>query len=329
MSPRACPWISANSPGPRWLVALVLCVTLSVAGVRGESGPLQNARALYDSASFDEALAILDRLATAQPEADVEEVQRYRALCLLALNRPADAQTAIETVLSRNPMYSLPESDAPPRMHAAFTQARRRLLPKVTEQLYASAKLTFDRKDYALAATQFSDLLRFLDEPDARDLAAVKEYRTLAVGFRDLSVAAQASLAKAVSPPPVAVPGVAPNTPVAPPAAVPSVAANTSVAPPAPSASPAGVLVAPVIIRQQMPLWLGMNEFLPRGGRGKVRVIVDEQGNVEEARIVESVHTVYDALLLSATRTWKYEPAKLDGKPVRYMKLIEVVLSPR
>ena len=82
----------------------------------------------------------------------------------------------------------------------------------------------------------------------------------------------------------------------------------------------------PVIIRQQMPLWMGMTEFLPRGGRGRVRIIINDQGSVEEARIVESVHTVYDALLLSATRTWKYEPATLDGKPVRYVKLIEVVL---
>jgi hypothetical protein len=44
--------------------------------------------------------------------------------------------------------------------------------------------------------------------------------------------------------------------------------------------------------------------------------------------VVESVHPIYDALLLSAARTWKYEPAKLDGKPVRYVKLIEVVLKP-
>jgi TonB family protein len=72
-----------------------------------------------------------------------------------------------------------------------------------------------------------------------------------------------------------------------------------------------------------------MAQLLPRGGRGTVRIIVNEQGGVEEARMVESVHTVYDALLLSAARTWKYEPATLDGKPVRYMKLIEVVLKPQ
>ena len=88
------------------------------------------------------------------------------------------------------------------------------------------------------------------------------------------------------------------------------------------------MLVPPVILRQQMPLWLAMKDLLPRGKRGQVRVIIDDQGNVEEARVVESVHPAYDALLLSAARTWKYEPATLDGKPVRYVKLIEVVLKP-
>ena len=201
-------------------------------------------------------------------------------------------------------------------MRAAFSEVRRRLLPKVTEQLYTSAKLSFDRKEYAVASTQFSDLLRFLDEPDARELPSLKEFRTLATGFRDLSVAAQvpvpAPVAKA-EPPPVSPP----------PPAQPAPSSPSPASPPPPAG---GVLVPPVIVKQQMPLWLSQSQFLPRGGRGRIRIIVDEQGNVEEARIVDSVHTVYDALLMSATRTWKYEPATLDGKPVRYVKLIEVVL---
>ena len=206
MSLRAWRWTTESDVSPRWLLALVVCLTLGLAGAHAQAGPsLQEARALYDAASFDEALTVLDRLARAEPETDVEDVQRYRALCLLALNRTAEAQTAIEIVLSRDPLYKLSEGDAPPRMRAAFSDVRRRLLPKVTEQLYTSAKLTFDRREYALAATQFSDLLRFLDEPDARELPSLKEFRTLAAGFRDLSVAAQAPVAKA-EPPPAAAP---------------------------------------------------------------------------------------------------------------------------
>src|SRR4051794_5420084 len=207
MNLRAWRWISKNDVSPGWLFVWLVCLTLGLAGAHAQSGSsLQDAKALYDSASFDEALTILDRLARTQPEADVEDIQRYRALCLLALNRTADAQTAIEMVLSRDPLYKLSEGDAPPRMRAAFSEVRRRLLPKVTEQLYASAKLSFDRKEYALASTQFSDLLRFLDEPDARELPSLKEFRTLATGFRDLSVAAQSTVAKA-EPPPAPSPG--------------------------------------------------------------------------------------------------------------------------
>ena len=160
MNLRAWRWTSKNDVSPRWLVAWLVCLTLGLAGAHAQSGStLQDAKALYDSASFDEALTVLDRIARTQPEADVADVQRYRALCLLALNRTADAQTAIEVVLSRDPLYKLSEGDAPPRMRAAFSEVRRRLLPKVTEQLYTSAKLSFDRKEYALATTQFSDLL--------------------------------------------------------------------------------------------------------------------------------------------------------------------------
>jgi TonB family protein len=319
---------------------------LAIAGAQSGAS-LENAKALYNSASFDEALTVLDRLGGAQPDVDVEEVQRYRALCLLALNRTAEAQNAIEVVFSRDPLYRLAEGDAPPRMRAAFTEVRRRLLPKVTEQLYASAKLSFDRKEYALAATQFKDLLTFLEDADAKSLPSLKEFRTLATGFRDLSVAAAPAVA-AIKPDPApsaAVPSAAPppaatvteaagKTPSKPviapqgsPAPSPSAGASVAAAGPASGAAP-GVLVPPVILRQQMPLWLAMKDLLPRGKRGQVRVIIDDQGNVEEARVVESVHPAYDALLLSAARTWKYEPATLDGKPVRYVKLIEVVLKP-
>ena len=338
----------------RLLIVFLAWLTCGLAAASAQSGvTLENAKALYDSASFDEALTVLDQLGSAQPETNVEEVQRYRALCLLALNRTAEAQNAIEVVFSRDPLYKLAEGDAPPRMRAAFTEVRRRLLPKVTEQLYASAKLSFDRKEYALAATQFTDLLTFLEDADAKSLPSLVEFRTLATGFRDLSAAAApVSAAKKPEPPVVPVAAAAkrpePAAPVVAAAKKPEPAAPVSVAAvstaptaatvqntagpaaaaPAVVQNAAGVLVPPVTLMQQMPLWLGMRELLPRGNKGMVRVIIDEQGNVEEARVVQSVHAVYDALLLSAARTWKYQPAKLDGKPTRYVKVIEVVLKP-
>jgi hypothetical protein len=322
--------------------AILVWLVLGLASAGAQSNqPLDDAKTLYDSASFDEALQLLDGLGRTQPETNVEEVQRYRALCLLALNRTSDAQKAIEIVFSRDPLYRLSPGEAPPRMQAAFAEVRKRLLPSVTEQLYASAKLSFDRKEYTLAATQFQDLLTFLDDEDAKSLPSLKEFRMLATGFHDLSASAAAvNVAKSNPPAPAPVPAPsepppAPQTNARATAANQIVPANQGPAP-APAAasqvvteeSAGGVLQPPVVLKQQMPIWVASRTLLPKGSTGKLRLIIDERGNVEDAKMVESVHSVYDALLISATRLWKYEPAKLDGKPVRYAKMIQIVLNP-
>lgn len=307
------------------LLSVILTSLILAAGSAGAQAgsPLENAKALYDSASFDEALAVLDNLGRTQPETDVEEVQRYRALCLLALNRTPEAQSAIEIVFSRNPMYKLSEGEAPPRMEAAFNEVRRRLLPKVTEQLYASAKLSFDRKEYPVAATQFENLLTFLEDADAKSLPSLKEFRTLATGFHDLSAsAAPVAVAKTASPP-ASAPPVTAAGPVQPAANNPKAPNSSAV-----SEGPPGVLQPPVAVKQQMPPWSGPKTAVSRAYNGKLRVIIDEQGNVEEARVVEPVNSIYDLLLVSAARTWKYEPARMDGKPVRYAKMIDIVIRP-
>ena len=322
--------------------AILVWLILGLASASAQSNqPLDDAKTLYDSASFDEALQLLDGLGRTQPETDVEEVQRYRALCLLALNRTNDAQKAIEIVFSRDPLYRLSPGEAPPRMQAAFAEVRKRLLPSVTEQLYASAKLSFDRKEYTLAATQFRDLLTFLDDDDAKSLPSLKEFRMLATGFHDLSASAAAvnvakSNAPAPAPPPAEpTPAPVPQTNARATAANQIVPANQG-PPPAQAAasqvlteeSAGGVLQPPVVLKQQMPIWIASRTLLPKGSTGKLRLIIDERGNVEDAKMVESVHSVYDALLISATRLWKYEPAKLDGRPVRYAKMIQIVLNP-
>jgi hypothetical protein len=36
----------------------------------------------------------------------------------------------------------------------------------------------------------------------------------------------------------------------------------------------------------------------------------------------------YDKLVLNATRTWQYQPASLNGVPVRFRKMVQVSLVP-
>ena len=41
----------------------------------------------------------------------------------------------------------------------------------------------------------------------------------------------------------------------------------------------------------------------------------------------ESVHPMFDSELMSMGREWRYQPATLQGKPVRYRKMIQINVS--
>ena len=58
--------------------------------------------------------------------------------------------------------------------------------------------------------------------------------------------------------------------------------------------------------------------------RGLLEVIVDEQGRVTGLTIRLSLHPMYDAMLISAARDWRYKPATVAGTPVKFRKLIQV-----
>ena len=61
--------------------------------------------------------------------------------------------------------------------------------------------------------------------------------------------------------------------------------------------------------------------------RGLVEVVIDEQGRVVAMTMRQSLHPAYDALILSAARDWKYQPARYDGQPVRFRRLISVAVK--
>ena len=64
-----------------------------------------------------------------------------------------------------------------------------------------------------------------------------------------------------------------------------------------------------------------------RSGRGILEVVVSEKGEVESSNLRQSVNPVYDKLILSASRNWKYQPAMRDGQPVKYLKVIQITLE--
>ena len=102
-------------------MTLVLLVAM-LSAVGGEESFVA-ARELYASAAYEDALKILDSLPANRTAEDIKATEQYRALCLLALGRAAEAETAIAAVIIRDPTYR-PRSDVSPRVRTAFTDVR-------------------------------------------------------------------------------------------------------------------------------------------------------------------------------------------------------------
>ena len=64
----------------RLFCAFVICLFAAATGARAQSNQLDDAKTLYDSASFDEALQLLDNLGRTQPERLRDRRRRYRTL---------------------------------------------------------------------------------------------------------------------------------------------------------------------------------------------------------------------------------------------------------
>jgi hypothetical protein len=41
-----------------------------------------------------------------------------------------------------------------------------------------------------------------------------------------------------------------------------------------------------------------------------------------------SVNSTYDKMAVAAARTWRYVPAKVDGTPVKFKKVVQVTVRP-
>ena len=297
------------SPSSAWIGTLVAMIVLTAASVRSQDADLAAARDLYASAAYDDALSMLNRLRAADhPASQSRAIEQYRAFCLLALGRAADAEQAIEAVVAAEPSYHPSDSDVSPRVRSAFTTVRRRMLPAIIQQKYAQAKAAFDRKDFAAAADGFSQVLVALADQDVASDATqppLSDLRTLAVGFEELA-------AKAAAPPPP------PPAPVVAPAPPP---------PPMPAriySSDDPNVVAPAILNQVLPMFPGQI-LIPRTGR--IEVVIDESGAVESAVMAETVTPVYDGLALRAARNWRYKPATVNGVPVKFRKLVQITVK--
>jgi TonB family protein len=281
--------------------ALVLVMSAPVAAfAQGVDDALKRAKDLYASASYEEALQLLDTLKDSTPST---EASAYSVFCLVALGRKDEARTAIEAIVKADPLYRPSEGQVSPRIRAFFDEVRKPHVAEATRESYASGKAAFDRRDWRTAVAEFDRTIALVSEAAAID-PTVGDLKTLAAGFRDLA-------RTALLPPPAPTPA-----PVAAPPPPPTVygPAQTNVVKPIPVAKP-------------LPAWHPTPVEAKMNFSGEIEVVIDEQGKVISASLIRTVNPRYDPELLQAAKSWTFQPATKDGVPVRYRYTVAVNLS--
>jgi hypothetical protein len=79
------------------------------------------------------------------------------------------------------------------------------------------------------------------------------------------------------------------------------------------------VLVRPVLPKDPPP-------GVPADQIGVIEVLVDEQGDVDQVKLVSPFNRFHERMLVSAAKMWKFRPAFKDGHPVRYLTKIRLTV---
>ncbi len=286
------------------------CVSLVSASLAYGQGTLQQVKALYASAAYEDALSVVTQVLSTSRNVEFEQ---YRVFCLVALGRTAEAEKAITSVVVENPSFVPDARETSPRIQGMFRRIRRGLVPEIAQRMYLEARAALDRSDKAAASSQFAALVSLIDsavesERDGEPAAdsaepMLSELRLLASGFLDLS-RAMSEAKPAIGPEP----------------------AKTTAVSVAVADSP---ITSAVPVRQDLPVWVPPDLASRREFRGTLRVFISDTGRVTGAELTSTIHPAYDRQLLQAAKSWEYQPALRNGTPVPSEKVIEVVLRPR
>jgi TonB family protein len=294
---------------PILLVVVLIC---GAATMFAQEPPLAKAKALYDSAAYEEALTVL---------ASVEdpEAQQYRALCMLALDRAQDATNAVDLLVSTTPLYEPSSEDVPPRFASLVSEAKKRLVPGIARKTLNEGRDQFRSGDHEQAVAKFDLVMSLTEIAGFKETADAENLRTLASGFIELARATAAARPepKAADPTPAESTSAADQSRE--PLAAPPLAAVVPGA-----GRPADVIQA-VAIRQTIPA-------VPSGIAGiggptaVVKIAIGPDGKVITASMQQNSHPLYDRMVLQAAREWLYVPAMLNGKPVLSEKVVSIQL---
>src|SRR5262245_10475061 len=155
-----------------------------------QGDPLTTARDLYASAAYEEALSELARAkSAARTPAAALETDAYRAFCLVALGRNSEAETIAESLVRKDPMFTIDGyRDVSPRIADLFVSVRKRLLPQLIRDEYRTARTSAIEKapDADAQLTRVHEMLGEAKKIGAWD-DTLADLSLLVDGFRELS----------------------------------------------------------------------------------------------------------------------------------------------
>ena len=282
------------------LMIPLLLSTAPLAGTAAAQDTLEEAKAHYAAAAYEEALSMLTRVEAA-PAMNKVELEQYRAFCFIALGKLADAERAVAALVAADPRYVPSPTVASPKVLQLVSEMRRKELPGVARRLFDDGKAAFKEKELGRAQRNFALLLQVLDDPALKGRPEHEDLRVLAEGFVALLDVPAAPAAEATAP-----------------ATVTETVVRTS---------GTRAMEPPVPIRQTLPEWMPTDKIAgSRDYIGSIKVIIGIDGRVKSASIEQATHPTYDARLLQVAKEWLYKPATRNGEPVESEKVIAIQL---
>lgn len=288
----------------------------------GAQDPLSAAKDLYASAAYEEALSALAAIDAGAAPAVARQADEYRAFCLFALGRTREAESVTESLIRRQPLATLDAADTSPRLERLFADVRKRLLPSLVREQFRTARAEIDRKSFGSAEAPLSEARLLIAEAERLGVkdAGMADLSVLVDGFLQLIQSAAEQ-----RPSPRAAALAAPPPSAAPAARAESAAASAAV----PVYTITDVHVSPpVTVDQYVPGMAPALRAILRSTKktGVLDIVIDESGHVVDATMRQSLHSAYDSMVVRSAARWKYQPATVDGVPVRFVKTI--VLTP-
>src|SRR5262249_6940898 len=243
-----------------------------------------------------------------------------------------EAESVAEALVRRQPLATLDTADTSPRLERMFSDVRKRLLPSLIREQFRTARSEIDRKNFSTAEPPLTEARLMIAE--AQRLGAkddgLGDLSVLVEGFLQLirssaeqrlapKVEAVATAAVTTTPAPRPVAAPPPAAPAHPASAAASAAAVYTIA-------DEGV-APPITIDQRVPAMDPQLQTIMRSTkkRGMFDIVIDESGRVVETTVRRSLNASFDSLVVRTAARWRYQPARKDGVPVKFVKTIVLV----